>query len=58
MIAAVLNACSELSTSWLSPSLMTARTPTTGKPISEPFLSASRKPLSTAGMNSRGWRRR
>src|SRR5437870_3328793 len=52
--AAVLKACSLESTAWERPSLITQRTFTTGKPISEPFLIASLNPLSQAGMNSRG----
>ncbi len=54
MSAAVLNAISDESTACDAPSLITQRTPTTGKPMSVPFLIASLKPLSHAGMNSRG----
>ena len=54
MRAAVRNAISDESTAWEAPSLIDALTPTTGKPISGPFLTASRKPFSQAGMNSRG----
>ncbi len=54
MSAAVLNAISDESTACEAPSLMTQRTPTIGKPISEPPLIASWKPLSQARMNSRG----
>ena len=54
MRAAVWNAISDESTGWEAPSLSTHCTPTIGKPISGPFLTASLKPLSQAGMNSRG----
>ena len=54
MRAAVRNAISDESTGCEAPSLMTHLTPTIGKPMSGPFFIASRKPLSQAGMNSRG----
>ena len=54
MSAAVRNAISDESTGCDWPSLMVQRTPTMGKPMSGPFFMASLKPLSQAGMNSRG----
>ena len=52
--AAILNAFSFESTSWYEPSNSVTLTSTTGKPASTPFGSVSRRPFSTAGMNSRG----
>ena len=54
MSDAVRNAISDESTGCEAPSLTTHFTPTIGKPMSGPFLIASRKPFSQAGMNSRG----
>ena len=54
MSDAVRNAISDESTGCEAPSLMTHLTPTMGKPMSGPFLTASLKPFSQAGMNSRG----
>ena len=47
---------SEESTGWYWPSLMTTRTPMTGKPMSWPLRRTARKPFSQEGMNSRGMR--
>ncbi len=49
--AAVLNACSELSTAWYLPKKTSTSTSTTGLPEITPFSSCSRTPFSTAGMN-------
>ena len=54
MIAAVLNAISDESTACEAPSLTAQRMPTIGKPIRVPLRTLSLKPLSQAGMNSRG----
>ena len=50
MAAAVLNACSELSTGWSLPKKTSTSTSTTGLPEMTPFSICSRTPFSTAGM--------
>eukprot|EP01139_Manchomonas_bermudensis_P004031 Amastigsp_a16226_7.p2 type:complete len:109 gc:universal Amastigsp_a16226_7:580-254(-) len=52
--AAILNAFSFESTSWYEPSNNVTFTSTTGKPAKIPAGIVSRRPLSTAGINSRG----
>ena len=52
--AAILNAISDESTSWYSPSKSVTLKSTTGEPVRMPRGIASRMPFSTAGMYCRG----